>query len=254
MENKATPIEIKPIKAAEYHVKQSRFKQLYGLPTRSLILGPSGTGKSVLLANMVLDIYRDCFEKIYIFSPSIFIDNTWEPVKAYAKEKLNQLEPSEYYFSEYDPDEMQKIIDLQYKVIDYQKSNKERNLFQILIIIDDFADQPQFVHSSNSLLNTLYIRGRHLAISTITTSQSYKAISSIIRKNITEIYIFRLRNFFDLQAFIEELSAIYEKEVLYELYKMATSKPYAFLYVNLMAKSVENMFYDSLKFKLVPKR
>ena len=46
-----------PIKAAEYTCKQSKYPQLYTLPTRSLILGPSGTGKSVLLVNMLLDIY-----------------------------------------------------------------------------------------------------------------------------------------------------------------------------------------------------
>ena len=42
-------IEIKPIHTKEYNVKQSKFNQIGKLPTRSLILGPSGTCKIVLL-------------------------------------------------------------------------------------------------------------------------------------------------------------------------------------------------------------
>ena len=51
------------------------------IPFRSIILGPSGSGKSILLQNMILNIYRNCFSRIYIFSPSIDVDDTWSPVK-----------------------------------------------------------------------------------------------------------------------------------------------------------------------------
>ena len=62
--------QIKPIKSAEYTCKQSKYPQLYSLPTRSLILGPSGTGKSVLLVNMLLDIYiEDASRKYTFFRP-----------------------------------------------------------------------------------------------------------------------------------------------------------------------------------------
>ena len=244
-----------PIKAAEYTCKQSKYPQLYTLPTRSLILGPSGTGKSVLLVNMLLDIYRGCFSKIYIFSPSIHVDKTWSPVVEYAEKHLYQKENKneKYYFSEYDPHELQKIIDTQYKVIDWMKQNKYKELYQICIIIDDFIDQRSFTHSPASLLNTLYIRGRHLCINTICTSQSYKAISSIVRRNITDIFIFRLRNNSDLEAILDELSAVVDKKTLLEMYRMCTTKAFGFLYINLMAKDTENMFYDSLTSKLIIK-
>ena len=51
------------------------------LPLRGVLLSPSGGGKSVLLANIILKVYRGCFEIIYIFSPSIDVDSTWVPVK-----------------------------------------------------------------------------------------------------------------------------------------------------------------------------
>ena len=59
---------------------------------RGLILAPSNSGKSILLQNIILDIYRGCFEKIYIFSPSIHIDNVWLPVKDYLERDLKQIE------------------------------------------------------------------------------------------------------------------------------------------------------------------
>jgi ABC-type proline/glycine betaine transport system ATPase subunit len=55
---------------------------------RSIIIGPSGSGKTILLQNMILDIYDGCFDKLYIFSPSVHLDHTWQPVKEYIKEKL----------------------------------------------------------------------------------------------------------------------------------------------------------------------
>ncbi len=78
-ENNIIP-NIKPLKLIDYATKQSRYSMVPSLPMRSIVLGPSGSGKAILLQHMVLDIYRDCFSRIYIFSPSINVDTTWLPV------------------------------------------------------------------------------------------------------------------------------------------------------------------------------
>ena len=59
------------------------------LPARILLNAPSGTGKTVALTNLVLDIYKGCFEKIYIFSPTIFIDDNWTVVKKYIDKEMD---------------------------------------------------------------------------------------------------------------------------------------------------------------------
>jgi hypothetical protein len=89
-------------------------------------------------------------------------------------------------------------------------------------------------------------------ISTVTASQVYKLISPVIRKNITALYIFRLRNHNDLEAWVEELSAIYDKKTLLNLYHMATDPDYGFLYIDLVATNKRDMFYSALKQKLIP--
>ena len=102
-------------------------------------------------------------------------------------------------------------MDKQHKVIDYLKSQGSTKLFQILIVIDDFADDPSFTRN-NKLLHQLYIRGRHQYISTITSTQVYKVISPIVRNNITHLFVYRLRNASDLEASIEEISGVYDKK------------------------------------------
>ncbi len=218
-----------------------------------MILAPSGGGKTVLLQNMILDIYRGCFSRIYVFSPSIDVDMTWNPVKDYLANKLKQNPKKEkYLFDSYQPHELMRIINTQHKIVQFMKDNKMKKIFQILIIIDDFADDPSFTRNSQ-LLHSLYIRGRHTFISTITATQVYKAISPIIRKNITDLYIFRLRNHADMEAWLDEMSTIYDKDTLIDLYKTATDVPFGFLYIKTTAKDKNDMFFASLANRLVPK-
>ena len=95
----------------------------------------------------------------------------------------------------------------------------------------------------SKLLNQSYIRGRHNMISTITSPQQIRAIGNIIRINITELYVSRLRNTHDLEAFLEEVSALADKKTLLDIYNLATNADYSFLYVQLNSKSKNNMFY-----------
>ena len=74
-------------------------------------------------------------------------------------------------------------------------------------------------------------------ISTITATQKFSSIHPLIRVNATELYIYRLRNHKDLETFIDEVSAVASKKILMELYNLATSEPYSFLYVKLTAKT-----------------
>ena len=122
------------------------------------------------------------------------------------------------------------------------KQQNYTKIYQILIVIDDFADDPVFSRHSK-LLHALFTRGRHSMISTIVSTQKYRAISNIIRVNATNLYVFRLRNAGDLEAWIDEVSAITDKKTLLQLYQTATAEPYSVLFIKLNAKKVSEMFY-----------
>ena len=242
MSRKTVPT-IEPVNVKQYDVKQSKYHQCGKLPIRSILLGPSGAGKGILLQNMILDIYRGCFERVYVFSPSIFVDMTWQPVKEYLNKTINlsENEPPLFYDTN-DQENLERIIDTQRKVTEHLKSKKDtKKLFQILIIIDDWADSPDFSRKSQ-LLHALFTRGRHSGISTIVSTQKFTALHPIIRVNATELYVFRLRNYRDLETFIEEVSALIDKKSLMEIYNLATAEPYSFLYVKLTAKKKDDIF------------
>ena len=118
-------------------------------------------------------------------------------------------------------------------------------MFQILIVVDAFADSPEFTRQSE-LLHQLYIRGRHQCISTITSTQVYKVISPVVRKHLTHLVVFRSRHANDLEAWTEELSDVYDKKTLHQVYNLATEAPHSFLYINLMSKNKEDIFIYNL--------
>ena len=242
---------IKPYKTKEFDSKQSQYQHADKLPMRAIVLGPSGSGKTILLQNMILDVYRGAFARIYIFSPSIDVDYSWAPVKDYIEKvmKVRETKEEPIYFDHYDPQALEQIVSLQHKVAEYMKKQDNKKVYQILIIIDDFADDPRFTRQ-DKILHSLYTRGRHNFISTITSTQVFTMLSPIIRKNATALYVYRLRNYKDLESLLEELSALYDKKTLMQLYETATSEPHSFWYINLMAKNKNDMFYMNYSRKL----
>ena len=233
--------DIRPIKQKTFDVPQSRFPQCAKLPLRSIILAPSGGGKGVLLQNLIMDVYRGCFERVFIFSPSIDVDSAWAPVKKHLLEDRKMGAEDKLFFDEYGSEALQKIIETQRQVVEHQKKEGHKKLFQVLIVVDDFADDPAFSRQSK-LLHSLFTRGRHKQISTIVATQKCNAVSPIVRVNATELYVFRLRSSQDLNTVIEENSALVDKATLMKVYRLATAEPFSFLFINLQEKTLDQMF------------
>jgi len=64
--------------------------------------------------------------------------------------------------------------------------------------------------------------------------------------------VYRLRNYADLKASIEEMSAVCDKQTILKLYRLATDPAFSFLYLNLDARKKEDMFYMGFSHKLIP--
>jgi len=115
-----TTPQIKPIQVKEYEVKQSRLSHIAEsgkLPVRGCILAPSSGGKTNLIANLLLDVYRGAFERIYVFSPTAKpgLDMTWDAVRKYVYGELGTPEEEECFFHEYDGQKLAEIIEKQEK-------------------------------------------------------------------------------------------------------------------------------------------
>ena len=164
---------IKPRNITEYEYKQSKYPHVPKIPFRSIIVASSTGGKTVLIQNLILDVYRDCFSRIFIFSPSVHTDPTFVEVKKYIRNGLKVDDTKEdIYFQHYSPEELERVIETQTKIVTYMKDHKLNKLHSILIVVDDHADDLNFVRHSK-LLHGLATRGRHQAISFILSTCEY---------------------------------------------------------------------------------
>ena len=131
---------IKPINITEYEFKQSKYEHVLKLPFRSIIVASSTGGKKVLVQNLILNVYRNSFARIFIFSPSVHNDPTFTEVKKYIRDELQvDDEKEQICFDNYNPSDLENVIERQKKIINYMKSKKIKKLHSILIVIDDHA-------------------------------------------------------------------------------------------------------------------
>ena len=213
-------------------------------------LAPSGGGKTTTLIAMLLGPYRSVFNEIHVFSPSVHIDSAWVPVKEFAS---GHLENSSSFNDEWDETALRQILDRQRDKIRQLKDAKSKKpLPQILTIIDDFADRSDILHSRSGILTTLFIRGRHFGSSCWVSSQKLTAIATVARVNFRFLLVWRLRNAKEIQALMEELSAVYPMKVLQEMYETAISdEEHSFWYIDLVARKRDDMFFVRFDHKLV---
>jgi hypothetical protein len=80
--------------------------------------------------------------------------------------KLDSINDESIYYASSNPDALHHILATQHNITQYMQNRGDKRLFQILIIIEDFADSPDFSRKSR-MLHTLYIRGRHNYISKV---------------------------------------------------------------------------------------
>ena len=97
------------------------------------------------------------------------------------------------YFGHYNPSDLENIIETQRKIVKMMKAAKRTKSLSVLVVIDDFADDPIFTIQSK-LLHFLFTRGRRNCISTIASTQQFASIHPIVRVNAVALIVYRLRN------------------------------------------------------------
>ena len=228
-----------PVATKQYTHTQSRYSDTASLPCRKLLLAQTNSGKSNLISNMILDLYRDCFERIVVFSASWNTDSIWLPLKAYMREKEWNLDECGY--TSYSDKVLADIIAEQSEIIKWQKSKNHKRLFGLLIVFDDMMNSREAVRGKQ--IEILYSRGRHNFCSVWCSTQSYRKISNVVRMNSDHELVWRLRNGQDLANWLMENSAIVGEEKLMEIYRKATTPTWGYLWLNKAATSDDDLFH-----------
>ena len=238
---------IEPLKQPAYDYPQSKTVILPKLPVRGLVLAPWSGGKTTMLTRLLVDkeFYGGKFSRIYWFSPSATVDDSLDPLREYVK-TLQDQDTDPTFHDEFDVNFIKSILDKQRKISELLKGRGAKKRFNVIIIVDDHADNPAAMHRAGGILETCYVRARHFGVSTIVSSQKLKLVSNTCRVNLTALWIFRLRNHSDLlDGVIKEYSALIDSKTLMAMYRKPVERPYGFLYINLLAKNVNDMFYSS---------
>ncbi len=137
------------------------------------------------------------------------------------------------------------MLNTQQKVVKLMTASNRTKLFQTLAVIDDCADDPVFTRPSKQW-HSLYARGRCSSISTIASAMKFAAIHPRISVCATNIIVYCSRNNRDIESFLEEVSGLSRKNELLFVYKFATETGSSFLYFNLSARKVSEMFFDNV--------
>lgn len=174
----------------------------YFKATRSLIIGPSASGKSTLAANLAVYLVKR-YNNLIIISPSTDDQNLKALAKFCKDAKLNVLwttiddKGNLSIPVEMDDPEKEKK-DEKKKNKDKEKINKDEykdivvpSLSKSLFIIDDYYTQKGMPKALSSLISSLFIKGRHNKNNVIYIAHSNRNIPHEIKLGCNALFIDR---------------------------------------------------------------
>ena len=149
------------------------------------------------------------------------------------------------FFDTWNIEKLEEILDTAEAVTEWCRE-KKRPGFHTLICVDDFADVASIARGP--LLTKLFLRGRHALCSTLVKTQSLRLLGASIRRNALSWFVWSLRTGSDLEALLDELSAVHPegRKGALRLYQAATAPKYGFLYVDVTAPP-ERMFHANFR-------
>ncbi len=235
--------EIKPEHVPDFTTRQSKVATLCDmLPTRMILTAPSGHFKTVAMQSLILHQFRGCFKRIYIWSPTVHLDTTWEPVKTYIRNEMKVPDNEEFCWEDWDEEHARKLLDQQTRIVRAQKEKSHKHIHGVLFLVDDFADRLDVLHSPKGVLTHLFLSGRHRFASCWISTQALRSIAKPIRINATALLVGRLRNKKEYETIEDEVSNLLDKDTFKQVYEAATDEAHSFLFIKLNAKSLNSTF------------
>ena len=168
------------------------------------LIGTGGSGKSSLLLSMFThrEYYRSKFDNIYMFVNE----------GSYLSVKNHPFRDHEHVYHELTTDVLDEISD---ELLELKKEAIDEGwpIETNLIIINDMAN----ILKSNNLVEhlcSMILKSRHLSVCWIFTLQSYNLMHLTIRKQFTNVTVFRPKNKKETELLIEEIISMTKEDAL----------------------------------------
>ena len=220
-------LTIRPCKSESSKIQLNYLQQegiipVLGKGSSVVLVGRSGSGKSVLLSNLLTrpEFYGDYFkaENRYLYSPTGDIDTVANEMKIPKKNrvikdmigKLNTLWN----------DREQKV----------KRAGGAHKVEPIVIVLDDLTGNVKLQNSK--VFTRLFCAGRHLGILTFCCVHKISALKRQCRLNSQYIMIFRSSNT-EVEVLVkEQRPSMLTKDQFEELIKYCWKDDYSFMYID----------------------
>ncbi|NBP15934.1 hypothetical protein EBU95_16345 [bacterium] len=201
-----------------------------GVPNRNgfiwVLTGSGGSGKTSLMLNFFKrkELYRNKFHNVYYICPmSSFLSVEKHPFDGHDK-----------VYHELTVGLLESIFD----ELSGKKESEDEPEYSC-VIIDDMASSLK-ENDIQKQLNKMLIKARHINCAFIFTLQSYYYFPKILRKQITNITIFKPKNVEEWNSISKELLNMNKEDAL-TLYNYVYDEPYTHLDLD----TVDNRVYKS---------
>jgi hypothetical protein len=239
---------------ATYKIEKEKISSL---PAKIIINGRSQlSGKSTLIANLFLrpwgdddvdgkDFYKNDFrgQDIYVVCPSIHLDPKWAIIV-----KAKKI-PEANIYAEYDEDELTEL----YKRLEeqfYEERDAGGKINQRVIVFDDVGFTGKLKDKAFGIVAKIVSNGRHIAVSSVFVSQRYTQISTTVRSQATQVYLFECSNS-ELDLVVEDHSNMGKKQFI-DMFRNATREKHSFMSVCYTVPSAErfmNSNFETIKYQ-----
>ena len=182
-------------------------------PCRCIITGPSNSGKTYFLSNIILNIINE-YDKIYIYSPSLHQDLYQRLIKCFSNHIPIHIIPNIL-----NDEDIDIVIEEEINNKDFQKSDTEIETFDniedlkfpqeyennSIIILDDLNEK----EINNDKIQAMFKRGRHNNLSIFIISQDYYELpKKTIRANGNIFHLFKPNNFLDIRNIYQDKASM----------------------------------------------
>jgi ABC-type lipoprotein export system ATPase subunit len=226
---KISDLDIKPLHVEKTKDNDGIPNPLPNFESRSnfimSVIAPTGSGKSVLISNLIRKYYYQVFDKIYFCSSNVAERNGIQKVydKSYEKIEFDELRIF--------PTINNEIIDYIQKDIEADDDfNDSPEDFHSLLVIDDLITEVN--SSKNKNIIKFVLKSRHLNCSVIIVSHKMNFLPTIIRNNLTDIVLYRSKSKQEIETIYKNLIDLPEDKFI-AIYNYATKEKHHFLYSKL---------------------
>lgn len=219
-------LKIKPLETEGNFPQRPLMKEniIPRMASSSLIVGGTGSGKTVLLVNLLIrpEFYKDYFDRMYLFSPTGGTDPTFKLLI-----KSKQLKKQDVITTDFES-RLSDIVNEQQAHV--ESLGNEFKAKKICVIFEDLSSLKRLQRSE--AFEQCFVQNRHLAMMVFAVVHKLSALTRVARLQAANIFFFPSPNS-EVEILIDENAPPnLTKDQFREVIRLATAGSHNFLHIN----------------------